>query len=230
MSAEEEPTMELDELKTAWRELDRRVVAIDLHQKRELRERKLSTLRTLLRLVGAVLLFELLCDVFAVVLTGSFAVEHWREARFVIPALVLHLAAIASIGSCVYQLAWIGRIDFAEPVVGIQRRLARLRVARIRTLQWTLLLSPLLWMPLVIVGARGFLGLDLYAGLGMPYIAANFAFGILVIPLGIWAARACADRLGDSPMLKSLADSVAGRSLVRAQLLVREVEVFEQER
>ncbi len=221
--------MELDELKRAWHELDRRMEAIDLKLERVQKEVKLSRTRVLLRRFGGVLLFELVCNTVAVVLLGSFLTDHIDELRFAIPTLILHLAALALIVVGIRQLALIARIDYSLPVVAIQRQLALVRTLRVRSIQWTFLLAPLLWTPLAIVCAQGFLGLDLYAGLGMQFIAINIGVGLFVIPLGIQAARACAGRLGNSPILRRMADSVAGYSLTRALTLVQEIEMFERE-
>jgi hypothetical protein len=61
-------------------------------------------------------------------------------------------------------------------------------MARLRTTKWILILSPLLWTPLVIVLFHAVTRLDPYALFGR-WLAANFAFGVLVIPLLLWLAR-----------------------------------------
>ncbi len=58
----------------------------------------------------------------------------------------------------VWQIARINRLDYTAPVVAIQREIAEMRASRIRVNRWLLLLSPLLWTPLAVVGAQGLFG------------------------------------------------------------------------
>jgi hypothetical protein len=221
--------MELDDLKTAWRELDRRLdagQAISLHVLREL---KLDRARSAMRRLSTLLVFELLSGVVAAILVGSFLADHHDAARFAIPALVLHAAAVFTIVASARQLAQLGRLDYAAPVVSIQHQLAGLRASRLRVTRWLLLLSPLLWTPLAIVAAKGLLGLDLYRTFGPAWIAANLAFGLAAIPLAIVIARRYSARFEDSPLLQHLADDIAGRSLTVARDHLGEIRQFEAE-
>ena len=79
-----------------------------------------------------------------------------------IPALVLQVVAVAHVVVAVHQLASLHRLDFGGPVVAIQKGLEILRVWRIRLLKWSLLLGPLLWLPLLIVTLEAVLGADTY--------------------------------------------------------------------
>jgi hypothetical protein len=101
------------------------------------------------------------------------------------------------------------------------------RATRTRAAQWTLLLAPLLWTPLAIVLARAWLGWDVYAGLGPTYVLLNLAFGILVIPLGIQAARMCAQSPWLAPRWRRFVESLAGTSLARAVAALDELERYE---
>ena len=89
--------MELDDLKTAWRELDRRLDASQAITLRVLKELKLDRTRSALRRLSALLVFELLSGVLATLLLGSFLADHHDSARFAIPAVVLDVAAVFTI-------------------------------------------------------------------------------------------------------------------------------------
>jgi hypothetical protein len=220
--------MELDDLKTAWRELDRKLDdgrALDLQVLREL---KLDKTRSALRRLTAQPLMQLLLNGCGALLLGSFLGDHLATPRYAIPALILHAAVLLLLAADLRQLVRLARIDWAAPVVQIQRSLAALRAERIRATQLTLLAAPLLWTPLAIVAAEGLLGFDLYL-LGPAVIATNLAFGLAVIPLGLWIARHLGRRLSPS-FLQRLADNVAGRSLAVAQGHLEEISRFEDER
>ncbi len=221
--------MELDELKSTWSEFERRLALSEARSDRALRGLTLQRTRAVLRRHGAGLIFELICGVIAVVLIGSFLADHIRVARFALPALALHLAALASTAAAIAQLVGTLRIDYAAPVLEIQRRVSHLRASQVRHTQWIFLLSPLIWTPLAIVAAQGFLELDLYATLGGTVLAVNLAVGLAVIPLGIFGARLCRDQLAHSPRLQRLADCIAGHSLDRALDQLRGIERFRED-
>src|SRR4051812_21438276 len=112
-----EMMMELDDLKTAWRELDRRPDAGRAITPGVLKEGKLDRARSALRRLSALLTFELISGVLATLILGSFLADNHDSARFAIPALVLHVAAVFTIVASARQFARIGRLDYAAPVV-----------------------------------------------------------------------------------------------------------------
>jgi hypothetical protein len=181
------------------------------------------------RLTGLVL-FELISGIPAALLVGSFLADHFDTVRFAAPAIVLHAVVLLTIMASVRQLLAIGRIDYSAPVVAIQHQLAELRASRVRTTRWLLLLAPLLWTPLAIVGAQGLFGFDVYRVFGPLWVALNLGFGLAALLLAIWIARRHVDRLGGSRILKHLADDVAGRSVATAMGHLDEIVQFEQER
>jgi hypothetical protein len=222
--------MELDEMKTLWAELDRRVDASIDFDRRILKELKLGKAQSALRRLAVMPLFELGVDILAVLLLGAFLAQHIHVARYAVPAIALQVAAVLKLASNVRQLTMLGGIDYAAPVVAIQRQLAALRALRIGTTKWILLLGPLLWTPVLIVAAKALLGFDVYAAFGPLWIALNLAFGVAVLALALWIARRHAGALRRSPFLARLADDIAGRSLAAATTHLDEIARFEDER
>jgi len=132
--------------------------------------------------------------------------------------------------SSIHQLISVSTIDYAEPIVAIQKKLALLRVRKIRTAKWTLLLAPLLWTPLLIVTMR-FLGMNMYAFPGAieRWLIANLLFGVAYIVLAVWLSRRYAARFERSPFIQQLMNDIAGRSLTAAVRFVTELSRFEEE-
>jgi F0F1-type ATP synthase assembly protein I len=221
--------MELDDLKAAWAELDRKLATTQAAVARLHAERTADRTKSALRLLPWQLVWELLEGVVAVVLVGMYLANNFGETRFAVPGLILHGLAILSIVSTVWQMVLLGRIDYSAPVVDIQRRLAALRAARCRAWFWVLVLAPLVWILLLIVGVKGLFGGDVYAACGLPFVLANLAFGAAVglaswVVTKVWATKRPA-----SAWREWLRDGLAGTSLTRAKRHLREAAEFAAE-
>lgn len=221
--------MELDDIKKQFEQLDGKLsVALRLNH-RVLDHSILDKADRALRRLGWALGIELVLGIVTVLLTGSFVADHVREPRFLVPGLVLHLFVIAQIAMLVRHAVATRQIDFGAPIVEIQRRIEALRVSMIRTTMGTFLLSPLLWPPLLIVALEGLFGVDAYAVLGAPYLAANLAFGLAVIAVGVLVSRRFADRLSGSPVVRRLMRDLAGTNLAAAQGFLDSLSRFEKD-
>ncbi len=76
---------------------------------------------------------------------------------------------------------------------------------------------------------RPMFGADAFRLFGVRYIVANLLFGIVAIPVLMWLARRFAERLAGRPLLKRLADDLAGRNLTAALSYLASLTAFEQE-
>jgi hypothetical protein len=221
--------MELENLERRWAELDRKLDAAIHLNTHVLRGTLAGKAETALRRLARGLWLELGLNVLAALWLGSFWVDHLAEPRFWLPALGLHLCVMALIVAAVHQLVAITQLDFAAPIITIQKRLEALRILRIRTVMWTLVLSPLLWTPLFIVALKSFFDVDVYQSFSAAWLLANVLLAILLIPVAIWICRRCADRMERSPLLRSLMRDLAGYSLSAATEHLQSLTQFEQE-
>lgn len=220
--------MEIEELKELWARGEGRLEASMRLNTLLLQQTNLQSAAASLRRLSFGALVEPVVNLIAVVLLGSFAADHVREPRFLAPAIALGIYAIALLAAGVRQIVDIRSVDYDEPVVAIQKKLEELRVRRIRTTLWTLLFAPLMWVPLSIVALRGVFGVDLYAVADAGWLAANGLFGVAAIPLAIFAARRYGRRLERFSFIRTLADDIAGRSLVRALDALDAIRRFEE--
>jgi hypothetical protein len=221
--------MELDELKSLWEQSERRFDAgmrLNAHLLERLNLGKVEG--SLDRLVRG-LTFELILNVPAILLIGAFAGDHAAEPRFLIPAIVLGVYAIAIAIAGVREIVALRSVRFDEPVVAIQFQLERARVGRITAVKWVMLSAPLLWVPLQIVALRALFGIDAYAAFGAAYLAANALFGVAFLALALWAARQEAWSERRSPFVRGLLDNLAGRSLTSALEHLDSLRRFEEE-
>ncbi len=216
--------MELDDLRPAWAELDRTLTATRAEVTRLHAARTKSTLRPLAWKLG----WEV-CEGAAVVLLSVLSlVNDPDELRFALPGFALLALGLLGLAAAVWQCELLRRIDHSAPVLEIQARLAGLRAFRLRVWLGVMLLCPLLWVLGVIVLFKA-AGVDVYTAFGWPWVAANFAFGVVSLGVGVWATQALAARFRGSRWLTRLADGLTGRSLARATEQARQAAEFAAE-
>lgn len=220
--------MELDDFKQAWQTLDRRLQQQQRIGLQLLRQGKLDKTRTTLRWMMARQALQIAIWMAALVFViAPFWIEHRDTAHWLIMGLVLHAYAVLTIVSSVLQILLMAKIDYAAPVLKIQRQLLQLRSLRIKN---NLLLS-LPWWPLWIVafavGVKWRIGIDIYAA-APGFFYATLAVGIAGLLATLWVARWLARRADRTGRPAPMADDLAGHSLRRAIVGLDEIKQFEQ--
>jgi hypothetical protein len=94
--------------------------------------------------------------------------------------------------------------------------------------RWTLIVAPLAWTPLAIV-ALDCAGVDAWVVPGPAWLAANLAFGVVMLAGGWWLSVQYAARWAGSPRLRRLTDALSGRGVADAAAALRRVAEFEVE-
>jgi hypothetical protein len=161
--------------------------------------------------------------VLCIVLNGAFLGNHYGEIKFLIPSVALHLAMLGLIVAAAFQHQAVARMNFDGPIVEVQKRAEWLGVLRIRITQSVVLLSPTLWTPALIVAAKGFFDVDLYATLPAAYLVATFLFGLAWIPCALLTAKRFGERFSQTRFGKSLVESLAGRTVQEAKARLQEL-------
>lgn len=223
--------MEPDDLKLAWQALSRRLErhdALQTHVLLEQRKQKaLSSLRPLFWGQVVQTLFGIPFILLAVLLwiSGGQSADGlpWTT---IVAGIVVQLYGIATTAMAGETLRRIREIDYAQPIVDIQKRLAVLRRTYIVNGMCAGLPWWFLWVPLLMVLA-GLGGNDLYAK----------APSVVWIGLGVGAAGLAATawfhRWSRDPSRPRLANaveaSVTGGSLHRARRQIDEIARFESE-
>jgi hypothetical protein len=221
-------TMELDELKQAWRRMEQRLDTTGALGLQLYRESKVDRIRRTLRwmMAGQALQIAIWMAVTAIV--APFWIEHRAVPHLLIFGLILHAYAVLTIVSSVVQLQVMATIDYAAPVLVLQRRLVRLRTLRI----WSTLLLSLPWWPLwivaFVVGMKWWLGVDLYL-VAPTFVLVNIVFGLVGLVATVWFARRVARRARETGKPARFADDLAGHSLRRAIGQLDEIARFQSE-
>ena len=215
---------ELDEMQAKWAEYNTKLdTSIKLSQQ-ILTEKRLGGTKWRLHWLTFELALEIAGNSIATLLIGQFAFAHRTEAKYLVPAILLQIFAIAILNGNVRQCILASTIDYSKPIVTIQKQAERLQVLRANCTKWTLICSPLVWVLLAIVSLKYFVGVDAYQ-VGANVIVANILFGILVMALGYWASK----RYSDHPRMKRLMYHLGGTALAKATSSLASIEQFANE-
>ena len=157
---------------------------------------------------------EIGLNALAVVFLGSFAFNHAGSAAGVCATILA--AALLAVDAVLTSIAvGLSRVDFENSVLQVQAELAGIKARRAALVAATLTAGPLLWTPLLVV-LIAVAGADPVRALGIPYIAANAAFGAFVAGGALLVARFFGERLRTSPRMVAVVDGLSGRSYSEA--------------
>jgi hypothetical protein len=147
-------------------------------------------------------------NLFAVIVLGSFAGDRLGSVSGM--CAVILMAALLALNAVLIGIAVaLSRLDFDNPVVSLQTELARLKLRRVALVAVTLSAAPLLWAPLMVVLVTA-AGVDPVRALGVPFIAANVAFGAFVAGAALLIARLLGERLRKAPWMAGWVDALSG--------------------
>jgi hypothetical protein len=204
--------LDLDTLRGRWNALDRHLDAsleLDVASlRRALSEHMHSAFRRHSRWLLAALAFDV-CTLLAIIVFGAANRHDWP---YVLCAAALLLPMLLQTATDLNQWRVLRQLDLDAPVLDVRVRIDALRSRRLRTIGMILLLSLLLWTPLVFVLSKGLFGFDLYRVLHWSVLAVNLALGVAFIPLGAWIGRHIARRFRGSAGYEQFLDDAAGKS------------------
>ncbi len=217
--------MELDDFKQAWQGLDSRLERQETLQLGMFRDGKLDKARRGLRPLAWGQALQLAVGVIFAVWGGSFWVDHRQVPHLLICGLLVHLCGLLFILSAARNLYLVQRIDYAAPVLEIQRRLADLRGWRLRVeAPANAVIACFIWVPVLWMSLAEH-GFDLWvydrAGF-LIWSLSSSVVGLAMVVLAVWLMR----RMGHA---RALEDSAVGHSVRKAEAALDEIARFEQE-
>jgi hypothetical protein len=214
---------ELDDLKAAWQTLNRnleRQNALTLHQ---FRENKLTRFRSGLRPLVVGQFLHLIIGIVIAAVSAQFWVNHIHAPALLVCGLLLHAYGVMFIVFAARDLLLIRQIDYAGPVIDIQKRLAELRAWHLRAAVWHGYTGSVVWLPVMIVllhllGAKVSLESQKVVWLALT-AAVCLAFNYGLVRLARSSGK-CG---------QALRKSWIGSTVNRAQAVLDEIEQFEKE-
>lgn len=220
--------MELDDLKQVLNRFDKRLddqnaVSLDL-VRRDARNRAEDGLRPLARAQTVLIV--------AGAITAFIGVAAWHGTMAdpggpFVSGIILHAYGIAMILFGAITKALLTAIDWADPVVSIQRRLAQVRKAHmwagvIIGLSWCVL-----WMPAMIVAFHLLFGIDIVAP--SPSTWLWLGVGGVAMMAAVWLFHLWAKATGRTAITGAFDRAFTGEHLGRAQADLAAIQRFERD-
>lgn len=216
--------MELDEMKLAWRTLDRRLEQQHALNMQMFRDARLDKMRRGLRPLIWGQTLQMLIGAAALMVLAPLWIAYRHDPAVLIAGVVVHLYCIGLIALGAVVQAQVARIDYAAPVLTIQRQLQKLRRtyavggALVVGLPWWFLTAPLL-----VVLSRGAI---MHRAPSVIWI--QLAIGAVGL-LATWWFHVWAHRPERAALARKLDASTTGGSLRRALAATDDIARFEQE-
>lgn len=220
--------MELDDFKSAWQSLDRKLERDHGIQKRLFLEHRLDKTRSSLRPLVFGQVLQMLLGIALIVLGVACWKRNVEIPGYLVAGIVLHAFGVVNVAWAGITLGLIGCIDYAAPVLAIQKRLALLQ--RFHALGAVTCGLPwwIMWLLVVIA----FAGLGSQPGSVDSNTPAWIWITLTVCLLGLvgtWWFYRWSQRAGHPRLAKAMRDTVIGTSLRKAQAQLDELERFEKE-
>lgn len=221
--------MELDEMKFAWQALGRQLERQNALSFELLRQGRAGRLRRHLRPLVWGQSLQIVLGI-AIMLWGiGFWSAHLGIWQAMACGIVMQLIGTLTFAFPIRLLAMQQGIDYAAPVLDIQRRLARMRAWRVKVEAPVFaVLGGVIWIPALLMWAQhegdGF-GLNPWQHMRPGFVA--WLLSTVGVSVGVvFLARFVVRKLGHGRWLEN---SLAGGSIVKAEAALAEIASFERE-
>ena len=215
---------ELDDLKATWQTLNRNLERQHAFAVHQFTNDKIAHFRAGFRPLVSGQILQIICGGLLALLGGSFWVDHLGVAHLVIAGLFLHLYGIMFIIFGARDLYLIRRLDYAAPVLVLQKQLAALRAWHLRAAVWNGFAGSVVWLPVMII-ILYLLGARLW--IERPSTLLWLVLSALVCLALNWGLMHLARSPGKCGL--ALRSSFIGHTVNRAQETLDEIARFEQE-
>ena len=218
--------MELDDFKSAWQALDHRLQLDNTLKLHALRERKLDKARDSLRPLFRGQVVQILFGIPFILLAALLWISQPAHASSIIAGVLVHAYGVLTIIAAGVVLGALRDVDYAAPVLDIQKKLLRARTLYIRSGMVAGLPWWFLWVAILQV-LTGLKDVDLLAT-APSLVVSGYAIGIIGLLATAWFHR-WARRPERAAFGRKMDNSLTGGSLRKALAQLEELQRFEQE-
>ena len=218
--------MELDDFKSAWQSLNRRLQLENTLKLNDLRELKLDRARGSLRPLFWGQIAQILFGIPFILLASLLWMSQPVHASSIVAGILVHAYGVILIIAAGLVLGSLRNVDYAAPVLDIQKKLLRTRMLYIRSGMVAGLPWWFLWIAI----------LQVFAGLGDVDLLVKapslvwIGYGIGAVGLlGTWWFHRWARRPQRAGFGRKMDDSLSGGSLRKALAQLDELQRFERD-
>ncbi|MGN2244756.1 hypothetical protein ACFWZU_14755 [Frateuria sp. GZRR33] len=217
-------SMELDEMKLAWQQLNQRLDQQQALNLRLYREGRLDKLRHGLRPLVWGQSIQLAFGVLFMLLGTAYWTSHRDVLQRIVLGVTVQVFGLVMVAFAGRILHLVLEIDYTAPVLDIQRRLAQLRAWRVRIEAPVFaVIGSFVWIPLLLIEMHWEIGVDVWARwpafVGWLVICGwvSLALVLAVVLLAHWTGR-----------LRWVTDNAAGKAVRKAEAALEEIARFER--
>lgn len=216
--------MELEDMKLAWQTLDHRLEQQHALNVQIFRDGRLDKMRRGLRPLVWGQALQMIIGMLGLLLLAPIWIAHRHDPAVLIAGVVMHVYCVGLIVFGAVIQGNVASLDYAAPVLVIQRQLLKLR--RIYAVGGALVVGLPWWFltaPLLVVLTRGAIMRD-----APSVIWIQLAIGAVGL-LATWWFHRWSHRPERVALARKLDDSTAGGSIRRAQAAMDDIARFAQE-
>ena len=218
--------MELDDLKSTWQSLDRRLQLDNTLKLRDLRARALDKTRGSLRPLFLGQVVQMLFGIPFILLASLLWMSQPAHASSIVAGVLVQAYGVLMIVAAGVVLGRIGNIDYSQPVLGIQKQLLRARALYIRSGMVAGLPWWFLWIA-ILQTLAGLSDVDLLVK-APALVWSGYGIGIAGL-LATWWFHRWARRPQRAEFGRKMDDSLSGGSLRKALAQLDELQRFERD-
>lgn len=215
--------LELDDLRRSWQALERKLDAQQALNLELATESRVDKAKARLRPVLVGQAVQAAVGIACTVFFARFWLAHLDAPAALVSGLLMHAWSVALVVSAVTELLLVVRINYAQPVLVIQKYLGVLQYWRTRMAPLLGLAFWVLWLPLVEVLLKHFTGADI-AGW---FLWTNVAVGVAGLAGTLWGFRHLRRR--GHRFADAIDADNAGCGVRSAQVLLADIRRFEAE-
>jgi len=218
--------MELDDFKTAWQSLDRRLQQQHQLNLQVFRQGKLDRMKSGLRPLFWGQIVQMLWGLAFIAMAALLWSQKPESAPVIVAGVIVHAYGVVCVILAGVTLGQMARIDYSAPVLDIQKQLAKVRRSYIVSGMVAGLPWWFMWLPVLMV-LLALAGVDLYAR--APSLVGMGALVGVAGLLATWWFHHWSRHPSRPRLARAMEDSITGGSLRKAKAQLDELMQFERE-